>query len=154
MAVALAGLVVMNAPGARAPDPAGAALMIVAGVAWAVYTVRGRRGTDPLSTTADNFVRSVPFGIAFALVPVDAATVEGASLAVASGAITSGLAYALWYAALPSLGITRAAVVQLSVPAIAAAGAFALLGEHLSARTVVAGSAILAGIALVTLRPR
>jgi drug/metabolite transporter (DMT)-like permease len=155
IALALAGFVVMNAPGARAPDPLGAALMIAAGVAWGVYSVRGRGGADPLSTTADNFVRSVPFAAAFALVPGDVAvTASGATLAVASGALASGLGYALWYAALPSLGVTRAAIVQLSVPVVAAAGAVVLLGERLAPRTAVAGGAILAGIALATLRPR
>jgi drug/metabolite transporter (DMT)-like permease len=120
-----------------------------------VYTARGRRGTDPLSTTADNFVRSVPFAAAFVLVPLEVAPgLEGAGLAAASGAVASGLAYALWYAALPALGMTRAAVVQLSVPAIAAAGAVVLLGEELALRTVIAGALILAGIALVTIRPR
>jgi drug/metabolite transporter (DMT)-like permease len=154
IAIALAGLAVMTAPGARAPDPVGAVLMVAAGVAWSVYSVRGRSGADPLATTADNFVRSVPMGAAFALAPADPAlTAAGATLAVTSGAIASGLGYALWYAALPSLGITRAAVVQLSVPAIAAAGAVALLREQLTARIVVAGGAILVGVALATFRP-
>jgi drug/metabolite transporter (DMT)-like permease len=152
-AVALAGLAAMNLPGARAPDPAGAALMIAAGVAWAVYSVRGRASKDPLATTADNFVRSVPFVALLALVPGGAhPTPAGAALAVASGALASGLGYALWYAALPLLGVTRAAVVQLSVPAVAALGGALLLGERLVPRIAVAGCAILAGTALATLR--
>jgi drug/metabolite transporter (DMT)-like permease len=153
IATALAGLAAMNLPGARAPDPGGAALMVAAGVAWAVYSVRGRASEDPLATTADNFVRSVPFAALFALVPGAAAqTAGGTALAIASGALASGLGYALWYAALPLLGVTRAAIVQLSVPAVAALGGVLLLGERLVPRVVVAGCAILVGTALATLR--
>jgi drug/metabolite transporter (DMT)-like permease len=142
-------------PGATAPDPLGAALMISAGVAWAVYTIRGRGGRDPLSTTADNFVRSLPFAAAFAIsAGVPALTTPGAVLAIASGAVASGLAYALWYAALPALGMTRAAVVQLAVPALAGAGGVVLLGEHLTTRLVVAGTVILAGVAFATFARR
>jgi drug/metabolite transporter (DMT)-like permease len=154
IALALGGLAVMTAPGARAPDPAGAALMLAAGVAWGVYSIRGRTATDPLATTADNFARSVPLGAAFALAAGPAVPQPaGAWLAAASGALASGLGYALWYAALPSLGVARAAVVQLSAPVLAAAGAVLLLGERLTPRLVLAGAAILAGIALATLRP-
>jgi drug/metabolite transporter (DMT)-like permease len=153
-AVALGGLAIMTLPGARAPDPVGAALMVAAGAAWAVYSVRGRAATDPLATTADNFVRSVPFAALFALVPGDAGpTAAGAALALGSGALASGLGYALWYAALPLLGITRAAIVQLCVPAVAALGGVLLLGERLAPRVAIAGGVILAGIALATLRP-
>jgi drug/metabolite transporter (DMT)-like permease len=153
IAVALAGFAAMNLPGARAPDPVGAALMIAAGVAWGVYSLRGRAAKDPLATTADNFVRSVPFAALFALAPGDAAlAARGAALALASGALASGVGYALWYAALPRLGVTRAAVVQLSVPVLAAAGGVLLLGERLGLRVALAGCAILAGIALATLR--
>jgi drug/metabolite transporter (DMT)-like permease len=155
VALALGGLAAMNLPGARAPDPAGAALMVAAGVAWAVYSIRGRSAKDPLSTTADNFVRGVPFAALFALVPGDAGLAPaGAGLAVASGALASGLGYALWYAALPLLGVTRGAVVQLAVPAIAALGGVVLLDERPTARVAAAGVAILAGVALATLRPR
>jgi drug/metabolite transporter (DMT)-like permease len=155
IALALGGLAVMTAPGARAPDPLGAALMLAAGVAWGVYSVRGRTATDPLATTADNFVRSVPLGAAFALVAGGAAPAPaGVGLAVGSGALASGLGYALWYAALPALGMTRAAVVQLSVPVLAAAGAVLVLGEPLTGRLVVAGGAILSGVALATVRRR
>jgi drug/metabolite transporter (DMT)-like permease len=152
--LALAGLVVLTAPGAQAPDPAGAALMVAAGVAWGVYSVRGRRaGGDPLSTTADNFARTLPLAAAFALAHDAGGTAAGATLAVASGALASGLGYALWYAALPALGVARAAVVQLSVPVLAASAAVVLLGEPASARLVLSGAAILLGIALATLRP-
>jgi drug/metabolite transporter (DMT)-like permease len=155
IAVAMSGLVALTLPGATAPDPLGAALMISAGVAWAVYTIRGRGGRDPLSTTADNFVRSLPFAAAFAIsAGVPALTTPGAVLAIASGAVASGLAYALWYAALPALGMTRAAVVQLAVPALAGAGGVVLLGEHLTTRLVVAGTVILAGVAFATFARR
>jgi len=154
IAVALVGFFVMTAPGARSPDTVGAVLMVAAGVAWGIYSLRGRSGADPLATTADNFVRSVPMGAVFALAPIDPAlTSAGATLAVTSGAVASGLGYALWYAALPALGMTRAAVVQLSVPVLAAAGAAAFLHERLAPRIVLAGGAILIGVALATLRP-
>jgi drug/metabolite transporter (DMT)-like permease len=129
--------------------------MAVAGAAWGAYSLRGRAARDPLATTADNFLRAVPFTIALslALAPEAAATGRGALLAAASGALASGLGYILWYAVVPSLGGTRAAAVQLAVPVLAGAGATAFLGERLTARITVSGAAILAGIAL-TLRRR
>lgn len=153
--LALGGLAALTLPGARSPDPLGAALMLLAGAAWGAYSVRGRGTSAPLATTADNFVRSLPLAAAFLLVTGrPTITGAGAVLASASGAVASGLGYALWYAAVPALGVTRAAAVQLSVPVLAASGGVLLLGEPVTLRLVIAGSAILAGIALATLRPR
>lgn len=154
--LALAGLVVLLAPGARAPDPLRGLLMIGAGVAWGAYTLLGRGAGDPLATTAGNFVRAVPL----ALVPV-ALTAEGLPplgpgvlYAVLSGAVASGMGYAIWYAAVPGLTATRAASVQLSVPVITAIGGVAMLGEVLSLRLVAASVVVLGGIALVIARQR
>jgi drug/metabolite transporter (DMT)-like permease len=151
LAVAFGGLVVLARPGLTAPDPAGAGLMALAGVAWGVYSLRGRTTQRPLAATAGNFVRSVPaalllVAIAFPHVKISA---TGTLLAILSGAIASGVGYSLWYAALPHLPATRAAVIQLAVPLLAAAGGVALLGEAPSLRLAISAFAILGGVALV-----
>jgi drug/metabolite transporter (DMT)-like permease len=155
VALALAGLAWLVLPSATAPDPAGAALMLGAGVAWGAYSLRGRAaaGRDPLAITASNFVLAVPLAAALSagLARQASATPAGIALAAASGGLASGGGYSLWYAVVPTLGATRAAAVQLAVPVLAGLGATAFLGEHLTARIAVAGAAILAGIAL-TLR--
>ena len=153
LAVAAAGLIALTAPGISAPDPLGAAGMALAGASWAIYSLRGRvTGGDPLLATASNFARSLPLGAALvgaaALLTGLHATPRGLVLAVASGAITSGLGYSLWYAALPALTATRAAVLQLAVPLLASLGGALLLGERPSLRLVGAGVAILGGVAL------
>lgn len=150
--VALAGLGVLTIPGKSAPDPLGAAGMALAGIAWAVYSLRGRRAAgDPIVTTAASFARAVPLGAVLVALVVPTAgahlTPRGVLLAVASGALASGAGYSVWYAALPHLSATRAAVVQLLVPIVAAFGAVALLGEIVSARLVIASASILAGVA-------
>ena len=148
--VAIAGLAALTLPGAGAPDVAGCVLMALAGIAWGVYSIRGRRARDPLATTADNFVRAAPLAAAFlaVLAPTAHLTREGLALAIVSGAITSGIGYAFWYAALPALGAARAGTLQLAVPVLAALGATGLLGERPTPRLVAAGLAILAGVAL------
>jgi drug/metabolite transporter (DMT)-like permease len=151
--LALGGLVALTAPGATAPDLAGAALMAGAGVAWGVYSLRGRGSTDPLAATAHNFLLSVPLTLALSAVGAAVqvaphATARGVVLAVASGAVASGVGYSLWYAALPHLTATRAAIVQLSVPVIAATGGVLLLDETVTARLVGAGAALLCGVML------
>ena len=153
LAMALGGLIVLRLPGATAPDPLGATLMAGAGVAWGVYSLRGRSTADPLAATADNFLRGVPMTLGLSLLAPLAlgaprATVEGVGLAVASGALASGVGYSLWYAALPHLTAMRAAVVQLAVPVVAAVGGVLLLGETLTVRLVGAGSALLCGVFL------
>ena len=155
---ALAGLVVLVAPGVQAP-PLGAALwMAASGVAWGVYSLRGRGETDPAGATAGNFARAVPLAAGLAL----AVTASGRGLvldpagvgwAVLSGAGTSGLGYVAWYAVLPSLRAASAATVQLSVPVIAALGGVALLGEPVTARLALASAVTLGGIALVVRTP-
>jgi drug/metabolite transporter (DMT)-like permease len=153
LVVALAGLVGLAAPGASAPDPAGLAAMAVAGAGWGVYSLRGRgSGADPVVANAASFARTLP--VAAALVASAglsgrlALSARGAALAVASGALASGLGYALWYAALRGLTVARAAILQLLVPVLAAAGGILLLGETASLRLVAAGGAILGGVAL------
>lgn len=150
LGVAIAGLIALLAPGLDAPSPSGAALMAVAGVAWGLYSLRGRGVADPLGATAGNFLRSVPLALlsALALTRSPHAEPAGLLLAAASGAIASGLGYVLWYAALSGLTATRAAVVQLSVPVITAFGGVLLLDEHLTLRLVAASAAVLGGIAL------
>jgi drug/metabolite transporter (DMT)-like permease len=150
---ALAGLVALVRPGISAPDPAGAVLMIAAGVAWGAYSLRGRVAGRPLASTAANFARAVPLALALSLAFLGSAHVQprGALLAVISGALTSGVGYGLWYAALGGLTATQAAVVQLSVPVLAAAGAVAVLGEALTPRLTACGVVILGGVALALL---
>jgi drug/metabolite transporter (DMT)-like permease len=156
-ACALGGLGVLLAPGLAAPPPLAAAAMVGAGAAWGVYSLRGARGEDPTSATAGNFVRAVPFAVAAALLGLPWASVDaaGAGWALASGAFTSGLGYSIWYAALRGLSAPVAATVQLSVPAIAAAGGVLWLGETAGPRLAIASAALLGGIAVVVLaRPR
>jgi len=154
LALAVGGLVLLLLPGVAAPSLAGAALMVVAGIAWGGYSLRGRGVTDPLAATAGNFVRATPLGIALwvawlAWSARSHADPGGIALALASGAITSGLGYVIWYAALPRLAALQAASVQLSVPLIAALGGVLLLDEAFTARLALAAAAILGGIALV-----
>jgi drug/metabolite transporter (DMT)-like permease len=155
VAMALAGLAWLALPGASAPDPVGAILMLVAGAAWGSYSLRGRSAPDPVATNAGNFLVAVPFAIALSLAMLRdiAPTGPGILLAVASGALASGGGYSLWYEVVPALGVTRAATVQLAVPVLAVAGASALLGERVTLRIALSGAAILAGVAL-TIRRR
>jgi drug/metabolite transporter (DMT)-like permease len=150
LSVAVAGLVGLLLPGLAAPPPLAALLMLSAGVAWGVYSVLGRVAGDPTAATAGNFLRSVPFAAALVLTAVghESADHLGVLYAVLSGAVTSGLGYVLWYAALPSLAATSAATIQLGVPAIAALGGAVLLAEPITARLLAASAAILGGIAL------
>jgi drug/metabolite transporter (DMT)-like permease len=161
LVLALGGLVGLTAPGASAPDALGAVLMAGAGVAWGVYSLRGRGSTDPLAATAHNFLLGVPWVLGFAALSAltgtwtPRATGAGVGLAVASGALASGVGYSLWYAALPHLTATRAAIVQLSVPVLAATGGVLLLGEAVTARLLGAGAALLGGVLLaLTARQR
>jgi len=153
VAVALAGLVALLLPGLSAPDPLGALSMALAGAAWGVYSLLGRAAKSP---TAGNFVLSLalaaPLALAALLARSAHATPRGLLLATASGALASGVGYTLWYAALPGLTATHAAVVQLAAPVLAAAGGALLVGEPLTLRLVLFGAAILGGIALVVLR--
>lgn len=150
LALAIAGLLVLTAPGLTAPDLPGAALMMAAGAAWGVYSLRGRGSRAPLAGTAGHFILSVPLVLAaLALTrPGTYVTGRGLLLAAISGSVTSGLAYAAWYAALPSLTAWRAAIVQLGVPVVTALAAALILGERLTPRLAIASAAIVGGVLL------
>lgn len=150
LALALAGLVYLVLPGLAAPPLAGAGLMALAGFSWGVYSLRGRGSANPLAQTTSNFVRSVPLVLAVSLIALPQLHVElnGALLAVASGALASGLGYVVWYLALGGLTATRAAIVQLAVPILAAAGGVMVLAETISERLIIAAALVLGGIAL------
>ena len=151
LSTALAGLIYLVSPGIAAPAPTGAALMAAAGVAWGVYSLRGRGVSDPLGATAANFARAVPFALALNLAGASGVRLDagGVALAIASGAVSSGLGYAIWYAALRGLTAMRAATVQLSVPPIAAVGGAWLLAEPVTWRLLLSSAAILGGIGTV-----
>lgn len=158
--LAVSGLVGLLLPGLSAPPLGAALLMLVAGIAWGVYSLRGRGAGDPTAITAGNFLRAVPMAVAasaFALVLAPAAVqvdVPGSLYAIASGALTSGLGYAIWYRVLPQLRASTAATVQLSVPVVTAVAGVLLLNEPLGLRLVLASIAVLGGVALVVLWPR
>lgn len=159
-AAALAGLAALMLPGFATPQTGVALAMLGAGVAWGVYSLRGKATTpgqtaDPLATTCGNFVRTVPMALALSAVALPSLRLDaaGLALAVASGAVTSGLGYAMWYRALPALQATQAATVQLSVPVIAAVGGVLILGEHFTWQLLVSSVAILGGTALVLRKP-
>jgi drug/metabolite transporter (DMT)-like permease len=151
LALALGGLVLLLFPGLSAPPPAGSILMLGAGVAWGIYSLRGKTAGDPVSATAGNFLRAVPFAaiLSLSLLPLARLDRAGVAYAVLSGAIASGVGYVIWYTALPGLKAVSAATVQLSVPVLAATGGILLLGEPLTLRFLIASIAVLGGIALV-----
>jgi len=151
--LALGGLIGLLLPGLSAPPLSGSMLMLGAGVAWGVYSLRGRRAGDPTRVTAGNFLRAVPFAAALSVLTHEGAALDsaGVAYAVASGALASGVGYAIWYSVLPALKATNAAIVQLSVPPIAALGGVAFLGEPLTLRLVLTSIAILGGIGLAIL---
>jgi len=149
IAAAVAGFVWLVSPGGvSAPEPLGAALMAAAGLSWGVYSLRGKGVADPTAATAGNFLIAAPLCLPLLLFVGDAPiAIEGAALAATSGAITSGLGYALWYSALRHLDGTVASICQLLAPAIAAAASVALLGEPATLRLALAGLMILGGVA-------
>jgi drug/metabolite transporter (DMT)-like permease len=151
LALAVVGLVYLVSPGLTAPDPLGAALMAVAGMSWGVYSLVGRGATDPLAATATNFIFTLPIVAAVSLITLNGVSLStnGVLLAIASGALASGCGYVIWYAALRGLTATRAAVVQLSVPVIAALGAATFLAEPITLRLVLASVATIGGVAIV-----
>lgn len=153
LALAGCGLAGLLLPGLSAPPLGSALLMLVAGIAWGVYSLRGRGAGDPLAVTAGNFLRAAPMALALSLLLAGTVHPDPAGLgyAVLSGALASGMGYAIWYAALPQLKASTAATVQLSVPVLAAMGGVLLLDETLTLRLLAASAAILGGIALVVL---
>jgi drug/metabolite transporter (DMT)-like permease len=153
LGLSLAGLVYLLLPGIGTPSLSGGALMGLAGCSWGMYSLRGRGTANPLAQTTSNFVRSVPLILAVSLLTTSQFHVErtGALFALVSGVVASGLGYVVWYVALRSLTATRAAVVQLAVPILAAAGGVTFLGEILSPRLVIASTMVLGGIGLALL---
>ena len=156
LVVAFAGLAGLLLPGLSAPPALGAALMLVAGISWGIYSLRGRAAGDPTSVTAGNFLRAVPFALLVSLATLSRASVDapGILYALSSGALASGVGYAIWYTALRGLKATSAATVQLSVPVIAALGGVAFLGEPITPRLLASSAAILGGVALVIMTGR
>lgn len=153
LVLALGGLVGLLLPGLSAPPLLGSVLMLSAGVAWGVYSLRGKGMGDPIDVTTGNFLRALPLVAALSLLMHNGASADYAGFwyAVLSGGLASGIGYAIWYTALPALKATHAATVQLSVPVLAALGGIAVLGESVTLRLVLASTAILGGIALVIL---
>jgi drug/metabolite transporter (DMT)-like permease len=151
LVLALGGLVGLLLPGLSAPPLMGSLLMMGSGMAWGVYSLRGRGRGDPTRVTAGNFLRAAPIALALSVLMLSHVAVDlaGVLYALASGALTSAVGYAIWYTALPALKATSAATVQLSVPVIAALGGVAFLGELITLRLGLASVAILGGIAMV-----
>lgn len=151
LAIAILGLVYLVSPGVSAPDPFGALLMCIAGVAWGAYSLIGKGASNPTAATTNNFVYASPLVIASSLLFLGdfQVSLHGAMFAVMSGSLASGVGYVAWYAALRGLTASRAATVQLSVPVIAAFGGVALLSEPISLRLIVATAATLGGVAIV-----
>jgi drug/metabolite transporter (DMT)-like permease len=152
--IAVVGLIYLVSPGITAPSPFGSALMAVAGVAWGIYSLRGRGAVDPVRTTSDNFLRAVPFTLAVVFFWSSRLTVSpiGFLWAVLSGSVTSALGYVVWYAALRGLTATRAATVQLAVPVLAALGGAVVLSEAITLRLIISAAVILTGVGLAVAR--
>jgi len=153
LGVAMAGLIYLLLPGIAAPDPAGALLMATSGAGWGIYSLRGKGSAAPVATTSSNFVRTLPFAAVSIVLAWGSVhtTARGVALAIVSGALTSGLGYVLWYMALRALTTTRAAIVQLAVPVIAAAGGIIVLAEAPTLRLAIASALILGGIGAAVL---
>jgi len=148
-AVAFCGLIWLLWPGAVGAPPLGAALMMgVAAISWGIYSLAGRGATDPMAETGANFICSIPFALVVWLFVQDGMSMSGALLAIACGAVTSGLGYALWYSVLPKLDAAVAALTQLTVPVIAVLGGVLILGEVASGRLIMASAVVLGGVAL------
>ncbi len=152
---AIGGLIFLVLPGISAPDPLGALLMCLSGVAWGAYSIRGKGVTAPVAMTAGNFLRSVPMAIIASLIALSSVhwEAQGVLLAIISGVITSGLGYVLWYKVLRSLTTSQASVVQLLVPVIAAFGGIVFLSEQATLRLGIASALILGGVALAVIKP-
>src|SRR5438105_3469579 len=156
LALAVGGLVALLFPGLSAPPIDGALLMICAGIAWGIYSLRGKGAGDPATATAGNFLRAVVFAAALSIALFSWAKLDrnGIGYAILSGAIASGVGYVIWYSALPGLKAASAATVQLSVPVLAAVGGILFLGESITLRFVLASIAVLGGIGFVVIEKR
>jgi drug/metabolite transporter (DMT)-like permease len=156
LSIAMAGLTYLLSPGVEAPQPAAVLLMLLAGIAWGIYSLRGRGTSDPLQATADNFLRAVVWTLPWAIFSLGDAkiSVPGLVLSVISGAAASGIGYVLWYGAVRGLTATAAAAVQLAVPVLAAIGGVILLSESVSLRLFLSSIAVLGGIGLAVIGKR
>jgi drug/metabolite transporter (DMT)-like permease len=154
--IAITGLVYLVSPGLTAPSGVGSILMATAGIAWGIYSLRGRGASDPVGVTTDNFLRTVPLAVGLIFLWLSTLTITpmGFLWAALSGSITSGLGYVLWYAALPRLTATRAATVQLAPAPLAALGGVVALSEAITLRLVIATVVILGGVGLAISRPK
>jgi drug/metabolite transporter (DMT)-like permease len=152
---ALGGLAYVVWPGMSAPDLKGAILMLLSGIAWGAYSLRGKGVSAPIATTAGNFVRAVPMAVCGSIIAFATIHYEniGIVLALVSGTITSALGYVLWYRVLRNLSTTQAAIVQLLVPVIAAFGGVAFLTEQVTTRLIISSVLILGGVAVTVLHP-
>jgi drug/metabolite transporter (DMT)-like permease len=152
-AMALIGLVYLFLPGITAPPIFGALLMVIAGIAWGIYCILGKRVTNPTQSTAENFIRASMITAPLSLVFINSMSVSATGLmfAIISGAMTSGIGYAIWYAVLPELKAASSASLQLTVPVIATVGGVIWLGEEVSIRLALASIIILGGVAMVVL---
>jgi drug/metabolite transporter (DMT)-like permease len=148
--IAISGLIYLVSPGITAPSIVGSVLMASAGIAWGIYSLRGRGASDPVAVTTDNFLRTVPLAIGLILLWLSTLSITpmGFLWAALSGSITSGLGYVFWYAALPRLTATRAATVQLIPAPLAALGGVVVLSEAISLRLVISTVVILGGVGL------
>ncbi len=154
--LAFGGIIGLLLPGLSAPPLFGSIVMLGAGVAWGLYSLRGKGAGDPTKVTAGNFLRAIPFAVVLSILMLNSSSLDNAGFwyAVASGALASGIGYAIWYTALPALKATNAATIQLSVPVIAVLGGLVFLDEAITLRLVLASIAILGGIALVILEKK
>ncbi|MDQ6981982.1 MAG: DMT family transporter [Mariprofundus sp.] len=152
--MAVAGMVFLLLPGASAPSLWGALLMAIAGAAWGMYSLRGRDSNNPMAQTAGNFLLTLPMSAVMLLFSLNRihGNIDGVMLAIASGALASGLGYALWYHVVSRMSGATAATVQLSVPLLAAAGGMLIMQEPVTMRLLLTGIMILGGIALVTMK--
>jgi drug/metabolite transporter (DMT)-like permease len=150
LVLALVGLVYLMFPGLASPSLTSSALMVIAGISWGFYSLRGRGAKDPLAATTNNFVRALPLAIVVSLIMLSRnhVSTEGVLLAALSGALASGVGYVIWYTALRGLTATRAATVQLAVPVLAALGGVVLLSESVSLRLLLSAAMILGGVGL------
>ncbi len=149
--IAFIGFVYLVLPGVSTPSVTGFSLMTIAGIAWGVYTLKGRGSLNPLADTAYNFVRTIPLVVILAVIAYETAhiSLKGVLLAILSGGIASGIGYTIWYTALGGLSATQAAVVQLAVPVIAALGGVIFVSEEISLRLTISALLILGGILMV-----
>lgn len=151
---ALGGLVYLVLPGLQAPDPFGAGLMAISGIAWGIYSIRGRNVSFPIQMTTGNFLKATPLTLLFSLVTISSIHLQtrGIILALISGIITSGLGYVIWYKALKGLTTTQASVVQLIVPILASFAGVVFLSEIITVRLLSASALILGGVALAVIK--